>query len=400
MSACHRVFATAELQEEILLHLPLNELLRSLQVCRAWHASTRRIRQALFLEPTRRKVDLDDQRWRFHIDSPATEDDTMDIDQRNHFLSDEDTDMETDENDSEYQDESDMTTDEEEDEQPLEYSEETLIASHLPSTPAAGALIPPSKGPILNPFINAFLEPESWVHSLRSLGIVTFPYTSSSDFFSPNNLGLVDHPDHLIWKLCCNAEAFLDPNASWRNMQVAQPAITEMRTTCRGYEVVLDEVDEVVPVDFQYANDENGDPQAVELETFGREYWVKNPEGVTLGQWAEMYQRHHKDCPHCVYMVDEFDEDYENEGAQVPLMKWFFDGAWTMRKLGGDVEGGDGREVFVRDPGGDEGLDERVLPGSGFTARYVLERIEEVLRPVPLIPVVVDSGDEEDDGDM
>lgn len=79
--ACHRAFGTTEIQEEILLILPLNELLQTLQVCRSWANSTLRIRQTLYLEPTQQLLDLDVDNWKLHVETPSTEDKCRSLDE-------------------------------------------------------------------------------------------------------------------------------------------------------------------------------------------------------------------------------------------------------------------------------------------------------------------------------
>lgn len=384
-SACHLVSDVTELREEILLHLSLNELLHSLKVCRAWKISTRRIRQALYFEPTSRLLDLDVNVWKLHdLDSHDGHDETS-VDGKVEPSAINAVDGDTNAIDAamESQQSSSMKISSGDEQEEI----------HETAATEVHATINPLKGPVLNPFINVFLYPDTDGPSLRSLGIITFPPAGEEelDLFEP---GVVFFPLYLVWKLAGSVESFRSEDASWRKMQVMQPATTEIWAVCCGFEVEVGDDGTPGAFVFKPNENENDEREVIQVETFGQPYGVTNPTGVTLGEWVDMYQKHHSICPYCVYLAyDTYDDDYGYFG-DVPLDRWLFFASSVTRKLEPNIE--DGRESFVLNQARNSDKDQLVVPGSGFTGHYVLASIEETLQlPRPAEPAIL----VEDDGE-
>lgn len=387
-SACHRVFDVTELREEILLQLSLNELLHSLEVCRAWKISTRRIRQALYLEPTERLLDLNVNVWKLHDLDSHDGDDGSSVDGKvePYVITAVDGDTVAVDADTKSQQPSSMKI--------SSGGEQEEI--HGTAATDVHATINPLKGPVLNPFINVFLYPDSDGPSLRSLGIITFPPADEElDLFEP---GVVFFPLYLVWKLAGSVESFRSEDASWRKMQVMQPATTEIWAVCCGLEVEIGDDGTPGAFVFKPNENENDEREVIQVETFGQRYGVTNPTGVTLGEWVDMYQKHHSICLYCVYLAyDTSDDDYGCFG-DVPLDRWLFFASNVTRKLEPNIE--DGRESFVLNQAIKCDKDQLVIPGSGFTGHYVLASIEETLQlPMPAEPAILVEDDGEEEGE-
>lgn len=366
MSACTRVFAVAELQEGILLHLPLNELLRNLRVCRTWAKSTRRIRKALYLEPTERLVELQDKYWKFPGGGMANPAD--DIEQRLFA-----------EGHREKREADPLI----ENMQVREFADQKFCAAGEKQSSGVKAtdfsvILGPDRGPVLNPFVNIFLniflDGQRYRNkniydrgccmqvfydkefddgrNFRSLGIATSTRRFRSDSDS-------------VWKLAGSKEAFQHKDASWRSMQIMQPATTEIVSDCPTVQVDYDNGERILS---GWGPNEKGVRCLKKIKACDAQMRVTNSSGVTLGQFADMCHGHHLTCRFCKYKTT----CRRNSGIEDFLGDWTFFGSGATRRLRPDIAGGKESYAAAKD----DGVDQLVVPGSGFTARHVLLNIE------------------------